>query len=529
MPLVAGLALPALSGLLLALSFPPFHLLLPSFVALVPAAVWAARVVPEARTVAVRGGVTVGAVYFGLLFHWVPVALFGADPGLPSAAFATLAWIVIVLGLAALTGVSFGLLHHAVQGLTAPLWLALPVTWTALEWTRAHLPDSLALPWLGLGTSLTGYPELAGAAEIVGARGLTFWLAAVNGLLATAWLRRRGGWRRWCVPALAAAVLAAGVGGWGMWRAQGLDLRIAARVAVVQPAVAQRTKVTGSAPTAASVSSALPPVVAEAAEGAFAVEAGALDLVVLPELFLRADPRTAGAAEPLAVLRDFSRRADAPVLFGALGGDGASPPYNSAFVTTPDGLTDFRYDKHRLVPLVERIPFRPTTPESGYARGREWPLAEVAGFRYGVLVCYESSYPEVARALRLAGADVLVNVTNDAWLGGPGRSTVALWQHPAHLVMRAIEGRVGVVRAAATGVSLFVDPLGRVHQATDISVPAVRAHSVQTTDAATFYIRYGDLTGRACAILALGLLIHALMLLRRGQDAPSLDPKGSLV
>lgn len=494
---------------------------------------------------AIRGGAALAAVHFGLLFHWVPVALFGADPGVDSAAFAAGAYLVIVTGLAALTALFFGLLHHAVNRLHAPLWLALAVIWTGLEWTRGHLPDSLALPWLGLGTSLTGYPELAGAAEIVGARGLTFWLAAVNGLVATAWMRRDGGWRRWCGAASAAVALTVAVGGWGIWRAGSLELRPAGQVAVVQPAVARRTKVDGTIPSAESVAAALPSVASPlpaAVQRAvplgdertrlFALPPGPLDLVVLPELFLRADPRSPDAAEAVALLQDFSRRVGAPVLFGAVGGapvyasppatpTGASlpgapsvawPPRNSAFVMAPDGLEDFRYDKRRLVPVVERIPFRSATPESGYVSGRGWPLVDVADVRYGVLICYESSYPEVARALRLAGADVLVNVTNDAWLGGPGAAnpTVALWQHPAHAVMRAIEGRVGVVRGAATGISLFVDPVGRIHERTDVAVREVRGHQVQTVDGPTFYIRFGDLMGTASAVLALSLLLHAI-------------------
>lgn len=478
-----------------------------------PFGVWIERLGrDEVGPVAFRGSSVMGAVHFGAVFHWIPLALVAADPSLTSVVFAGGAYGVIVVGLSALTGLFGWLLHQTLHRTAAPMWLALPVVWTAFEWTRAHLPDSLALPWLGLGTSLTAVPELVGAAEIVGARGITFWLVAVNALLVTAWVRRS---RRAGAVALLAVVL---VGSWGFWRAGTLELRTALRVTVVQPDAARGRKVDGRPPRPEETAARLPAVGTGDPE-AFAISPGSTDLVVLPELFFRADPTAPESVAAMSVMEDFSGAVDAPVVFGALG----SGSYNSAFLLQPDGLADFRYDKHRLVPWVERTPFRQSAQR--YEVGEGWPVADVAGVGVGVFVCYESSYPGTSRALGLAGADILVNVTNDAWLGGAGplRRTVALWQHPAHLVMRAIEGRVGVVRAAATGVSMFVDPLGRTHQTTDIGTRAVRLHEVQTVDGVTVYYRLGDVVGAACAAVALLLLLHlALLGARRGS---SLDPQ----
>lgn len=522
-----------------------------------PLGVWVTRLPsgPAGVPGSVRGGALLGAVYFGLTFYWVPVALVVADPGFGSAAFAVAAFALIVIGLAGLTAVSVRLLHHAVHALGAPLWLALAVTWTALEWGRAHLPDSLALPWLGLGTSLTAYPELVGVAEIVGARGVTFWLAAVNGLLATLWLRRfaggEGGRRvdgvrvgggrvggrsvgrgRAALVAATAVVIGAPAA-WGVWRASTLETRPVADVAVVQPNVAGRAKVPAE-PTPQPDPTDLLPDPAR-------LISPSPGLVVLPELFVRAVPGSPEASRAVDALRTYSERVGAPVLFGALGGaDGVGGAegrdlYNSAFLVTPAGLADFRYDKHRLVPVVERVPFvlrgagdRLDGPgvsgAGGYGVGTGWPLAEVDGVGYGVLICYESSYPETARALRRAGADVLVNVTNDAWFGGEPwyARTTALWQHPAHLVMRAIEGRVGVVRSANTGISFFVDPVGRRHEMTELFSEDARTHRVRTADVTTAYVRLGDVVGNASALVAFGLLLLLMW-------APSLDPPGPRV
>jgi apolipoprotein N-acyltransferase len=162
-----------------------------------------------------------------------------------------------------------------------------------------------------------------------------------------------------------------------------------------------------------------------------------------------------------------------------------------------------------------------------YEPGQEWPLASIADGAFGVLICYESSYPEASRAYRLEGADLLVNITNDAWYGRePWYSrTTALWQHPAHMVMRAIENRVGVARVANTGISMFVDPLGHVYEATPLFQEDVRVGEVFTTDVTTFYTRYGDLSGTTAGTVCFLLLLSALADRIRGR---SLDPRRSL-
>lgn len=503
---------------------------------------------------ALRGGFLFGVVHFALLFHWVPLALLRSGTAVRSALFAVPAFLLIVVGLAALAAVAVWLLHRGVRIHHAPLWLMVPVVWTAFEWSRAHLPGTLALPWLGLGTSLTGFPELMGIAEVVGGRGVTFWIACVNGLAAGLVLRGRGG-RPWRIAALATVLVVAVPALWGVWRGRTLEVRPAARVAVVQPNTAGRVKVGAEASAEGGTATSPGTHAPDIAHLMSRLEPGAVDLVVLPELFLRGDPRSPDGARAAETLQGHARALGAPILFGGLAVEGApsarpdrpagdgvpaqAVPFNSVFLAREDGLASFRYDKRRLVPVVERIPFLPSRATTtlgargrgAYGVGEGWPLAEVAGVRFGALVCYESSYPEVARALRLEGADVLVNLTNDAWLGGELllSRTVALWQHPAHLVVRAVENRMGVVRSANTGISLFVDPTGVVHERTGLFVEDVRTHPVLTTDGATVFTRYGDVLGNVSALVAAGLLLLAVFGVGpRGpaqeKTSPSLDP-----
>jgi apolipoprotein N-acyltransferase len=534
--------LPALSGFILACSFPPLHLLVPPFVGLVPFALWlhALPADAEGRRSAVRGSLVFGAVCFGMLFYWILAALIWFTT---LAVPAFLASMLLLMSVAALFG---WMLHRMTNGVGVPLWLALPVAWTAAEWFRAHWPGSLAFPWLGLGTSLTGFPELVGIAEVVGSRGVTFWIALVNGLVAGIVLRLREGGlaaategrRRdalgrgaagkdslggvgldGALPADAilrpgvlrrvvvlAAVVAAPMA-WGVWRAGDLEMHDVARVAVVQPNIPEHIKLDRAAvfdSTFAALDRLLP-----------RIPPGSVDLVVLPEVVLPLYPRAPNATQPMDRMQTYASASGAPFLFGALGyeesGGGSFMPLNSAFLMDAVGLSDYQYDKRYLVPMVERVPLLPEAWLGGfgwfgsYGAGTGWPLAHAGGADFGVLICYESTYAEASRAFRLAGADVLVNITNDAWYGREPlyARTTALWQHPAHMVMRAIENRVGVARAANTGISLFIDPVGRVHDATRLFEPDVRVATVRTTDVVTLYTRFGDVIGNAAALAAL--------------------------
>ena len=530
--------LPAVSALLAVSAFPPFHLLIPSFVALVPLAVWVADQNDggDASGRVFRGGVWFGVLYFGLLLYWMPLAL-AAFTWWAVPAYLTVV-MVLALGAGCFTWSLRRLTHHG----GIPLWLALPLTWTALEWARAHAPGGLAFPWLGLGTSLTGYPELVGAAELVGARGITLWLALLNGLIAEGVrsVRARDGAQIAARCAAAFALVLAVPAAWGYWRASTLPVRAVGEVAVVQPNIAAQFRLDGGRSndsTLASLARLLP-------EGA-GLSAGlserdglstglvegtefSPDLVVWPEVtFFGPIESDRGLRERVLAAAE---RWTAPVVFGGIGEtvttEGSPIPLNSAFLTGRDGrLTDFRYDKHRLVPLVEGVPFRPGGWREGgagvaegalvdsYGRGVDWPLGSMgAGARFGILICNEAIYASHARRLRLLGADFFLNLTNDGWFGREAwyTRTAALWQHPAHLVMRAIEQRVGIARAANTGFSLFVDPLGRVYGRTELFQAAVHNETIYTSDHLTWYTRTGDVAGWTALLLTLGLLVIPL-------------------
>ena len=498
------------SAVLLFTAFPPFHLVAPSFVALVPLAL----AVREASTPrrAARVGFVFGLLHYGLLLHWMVSAL----ARMTAAAPLVYATAVTMLALSqALAGWMLAVLG---RGGRVPPWCAVPLVWTAVEWGIAHAPGTLAYPWLGLGTSLTGYPELVGMAELAGARGVTFWLALVNGLVAEAMVAGRGARRPrdgfGTVRAWLAAVLvvAAVPAAWGVWRAEHLDLRPGPVVAAARTALrAQPGEAVSDGEALARVDALL------AAEGG---GAPAPTMVALPEGTFRDG---LGWPDLVEGLSDVSRRLGAPILFGVVRAEEAGGArYNSAALVGPNGLLGDPYDKRRLVPWVERAPVAGLFPvesgESPLRAGGEWTVFEAGAHPVGVLICYEAAFAAAARELRRGGARVLLNLTNDAWFARAG--AIAIAQHEAHLVMRAIETRTGVVRAANLGPAGFVDPTGRVGARVIGPGGGVATARVDAVGGPTWYVRVGDVAGPGAA----GALLVLLLLARGRRPRPQPTP-----
>ncbi|HEX6590307.1 MAG TPA: apolipoprotein N-acyltransferase [Longimicrobiales bacterium] len=513
--------LPLLSGLLLAISFPPFELLVPPFVALAPLLVFIeTRARDDAgRWAAARGGFWAGLVYFGILLYWLIVALIFYS----KLAIAAYALTVLILGLFTATFASG--VHYLRRKRVAPLWVVAPLLWTTLEWVQGNLGD-LAFPWLGLGSALASYPILAGGADLVGARGMTLVVALVAALVAEALLRARMR-GRWFVPAGAALAVVAVMAGYGWMRAQTLELRPAARVAVVQPNIPEDLKLD----RVAGIDSSLKAL----ANLTATLQGQDVDLIVWPEVAIPAVLTRGYEPQMRQMVLALSEHAGAPIVVGAydeLPGERRAF-LNAAFVADPDGFRESSYGKRHLVPFVERIPFiDPAMLESiigdvryfgGLGKGPDTPVWDVGGVRdgagasaadaarFGILICYESIFAGLSRTYRQGGADFLVNMTNDAWYGREPwyARTSALWQHPAHLTMRAIETRVGIARAANTGISMFIDPIGRTYQRTELFEPDVRIGTVYTTDATTLFVRWGDWLATMAALATVLLLVLA--------------------
>jgi len=203
-------------------------------------------------------------------------------------------------------------------------------------------------------------------------------------------------------------------------------------------------------------------------------------------------------------------------LFGAnsFRGGRATPKieaFNSAFLTDGRGIILSRYHKQVLLAFGEYIPFSRLLskipgipPMDGFSEGRGPTTLDVSdGVRIGPLICYEDLMPELARAFVMErNANILVNLTNDAWYG----KTVAPWQHAWLAKWRAIETRRTLVRVTNTGLTTVINPKGELVKSLPIFSAGILTAAVEIMEGETFYVRFGDwfpwlISGAALAIL----------------------------
>ncbi len=496
----------ALGALALAISYPPFHLPIVSFVAITPAVLLLRQATRERDPrLAFRWGFWYGFAAQGLVLYWLIVALWHFTP------LSVLGYVATIAVLGLWTAVLFWFVVRVRLRLPAVgLWIVLPVAWTAMEWGIGHQSD-VRFPWLGLGTSLADAPLLIQWADVAGARGVTLWLAWCNVAIVEALLAGEGTLRavpRRLAPVAVSIALATG---YGAWRTRTLPVRDLGVAGLLQPNEGFREKWDPShADSVMTRLLALSRRVRAVARP---------DLIIWPEAAIPGYLFEQPAWD--AQIGQLARESHTPILTGGLDAefhpDGSYDYFNAALFYDSTGAwrTSPVYDKHYLVPIVERVPFIP--PRwihlqwfGGFGRGRRFPVYATGIGRFGVLICYESAFEDLARHYRRLGADFLVNITNDAWFG----RTSAPYQHASHLVLRAIETRMGIARAANSGISEFVDPWGRTYAATRLDVEAVVADRVRASDVTTLYVRWGDWVGLLTVLATLGF---AGFLVRRPQ------------
>jgi apolipoprotein N-acyltransferase len=138
-----------------------------------------------------------------------------------------------------------------------------------------------------------------------------------------------------------------------------------------------------------------------------------------------------------------------------------------------------------------------------FESGQTYTVFDMPEGLFGVTICYEAIFPDQVRRYVKEGAEFLVNITNDAWFGRSAAPT----QHLAMAVLRAVENRRYLVRAANTGISAIVEPSGRILRASDIFVPTVITGQIRMERTHTFYTRYGDLFAWICVIFIVAVFI----------------------
>ena len=205
-------------------------------------------------------------------------------------------------------------------------------------------------------------------------------------------------------------------------------------------------------------------------------------------------------------------------LFGTVAYTGEHQPLNSAVLLKPDGSEAGRYDKIDLVPFGEFIPplfsfVNRITQEAGdFVPGQNIKVLSAAGHHLGVFICYESAFPDLVRRFTAKGADVLINLSNDAYFG----HSEARVQHLALVRMRAVENRRYIIRATDDGITAVINPAGQVIQQLKPFQEMAATVKFGTVNTTTFYARHGDWFAWSC--LLVGIALAGLNLRHTGLD-----------
>jgi apolipoprotein N-acyltransferase len=180
--------------------------------------------------------------------------------------------------------------------------------------------------------------------------------------------------------------------------------------------------------------------------------------------------------------------------------------YNRAYIISEGRVLDY-YDKVHLVPFGEYVPlkrylpfFHRLVPAAGdFSTGRNRKPIGTPDLQTGVIICFEAIFPDISRYHATHGAQLLVNLTNDAWFG----RTSAPYQHLSMAVLRCVENGLPMARAANTGISAFILASGEIISSSELFARAVLHKELNLNQNKTFYSQYGDIF----AILLLVLVI----------------------
>lgn len=494
LPIGPSFALAVGGGVLYFLAFPGFDLGPLAFVALVPLALLLER---EAGSSAKRRlglafvyGLTEYLGGYGFLHEFLE-----RFSGFPTVL--TIGITAIFCSYLALFTVALAALYGRARALGIRPTPILVAGTVLLEWVFPTVFPSY------LGACLHVVPTFAQIADLGGPLLVSAFVAAVNGALVEAVLARRAGNAPW-KPLAAAAALVGAVAAYGAYRIATVE-RAVARARTLEVAMIQVNMGTFAKredPLTGHV---------RHLEQSRTVEARHVpDLLVWPEsAFTFVAPPEDQIAD--VVLPGI----EAPVLFGTLtvrNVGGRRRPLNTAYLVDRRDRVIGRYDKHHLVPFGETIPLGDTfpvlydlSPNSGnFLRGDSYDALVLDGTRMSVFVCYEDLLPDFVRALvRHGRPQLLVNLTNDAWYGDTHEPVI----HLALAKFRAIEHHLALVRATNSGISAFVDPVGRVVAHSGVYTREELVAAMPLLEADTVFGRLGSTPFGSAAALAVVLCV----------------------
>jgi apolipoprotein N-acyltransferase len=493
------------SGLLTGLAFPKFGLSFLIWISLIP--LFFALVHKKPRQSFLLGLIA-GFGFYALLLNWIPDV--PAHYGGLSLGFSFLIYLVFMLYLSLFWGFFSWVFIRIRRRWPVFCFFIAPFLWVAFEQILTHL--FTGFPWGLLGYAQYQNRVFIQMGTVTGVYGLSFMIVLFQSLFVLSMEQKK---RRYFFVGLS-TVLAVHVGGF-------LCLQTSPSNTETFPASVIQGNVSSdiywdriSYEDIISLFELHMDLTDEAhSEGA--------ELIVWPEFTV---PLCFSCPYGIYIefkerLLQFAEESGTTLLIGTnetKSGAGANEYFNTALCIGPDLKTSEYYKMH-LVPFGEYTPYKKifsfintmTHAIGDISPGNEHVLHEVNGIFFGSPICYEIVFPNLVRQFVKNGAQFLATITNDGWYG----KSSAPHQHFAIAVLRAVENRRYLLRAATTGISGIIDPYGRILQKSQLDTVTHLTERIAPLSRMTLYTRLGNVFSALCLTLSLIFFILALIRKRR--------------
>lgn len=523
-------ALPLLSGLLAWLSYPPTDISFLAWVSYIPLVLYIAEISKEGgffkrRFIFItRPGLKAflpvylgGVLFFILGLIWLRHVTWPGLFVLPLVL--ALCWVMFAIG-------SYFIMRAFSVSYAAFL---IPACWVFLEYLRSFVLTGF--PWLFAGHTQYRWIPFIQITDITGVYGISFIILFVNMVILALIKERLRFSMRTVGLVAAAAVIFISALLYGMSRLNGLTVKEGPIIGIVQGNIEQSLKVD-------------PGNAEDIHKKHFDMTMELLQSQPKPDLVVWAEtmfPFPVGLYdEALKDLKDTAVLCGVPMLIGVLTANESQVEgreydiFNSAYYLDSNGELLNRYDKAHLVPISEYVPLRDTfifpviravilalselKEVYGILEGTNFePFllkvkredSKTADYRYGVLICYESIFPELARQSVKRGADFIINISNDGWF----KDSSELEQMLAMSAFRAVENKVTFVRATNTGISAIIQPSGRIDVLKNKDGKAKEIEGIWAKQLVisgqkgTVYTRWGDYFPYLCLLMTVVIII----------------------
>ncbi len=495
------IALAVLCGGLTGLAFPKFDLPFLAWISLIPLFFLASRRSVKSAFII---GLLAGTCFYGLLLYWIPAV--PAHYGHLSRVFSLLIFLALIVFLALAWAFFWALFTRIQRAFPDSAFFIAPFLWVALEYILTYILTGF--PWGVLGLSQYKNLSLIQMTSITGIYGISFALVLFQSLFVYSIKTMK----RWPFALAIIFMVAVHFGGF-------LSLRKVTK----SPDSFQASVIQGNVSSDIEWEKVSTQDILMLFQEHIELSRQSFDkgarLIIWPEFSV---PLCFGCDDALRqsfkrILFQFARDTQSTLLLGTV--EATGPPgqrlyHNTAVCLEPD-LSMTTYEKMHLVPFGEYTPYKKifgfiekmTRDVGEFRPGREHILHRFGSLKFGSPICYEIIFPDLVRRFSKKGADFLVTITNDGWYG----RTSAPYQHFANAVVRAVENRRFLLRAATTGISGIIDPYGRILSQSRLETKTFLTGTVTPSNKRSFYSRAGDILSGLSLTLSVAGFILALL------------------